>query len=137
MQTLDLSFSTLDSDGIRQLALGNWPLLSKLDISQHTHLCSSLDPPAYASFAQGTWPQLTYLSLAHHGMNDACAAELVNADWPKLQTLDLSYNRTSTAGRARVAQGNWPDLKDICFKAQISTLYCLPPELVPSRRKEF
>ena len=137
LQTLDLSFSLLDGDGISQLAVGHWPLLNKLDISQHRYCCGSLGPPSYASLAQGSWPQLTYLSLARHGMNDDCAAELVNADWPKLHTLDLSYNRITPDGRTRLAQGTcWPELLNLCFKAQICTLYCLPADLVPARRNE-
>ena len=62
----------------------------------------------YARLAQGNWPQLTYLSLAGHGMDEHCAAQLVNADWPKLQTQDPTTASAQTAARARLAQGNWP-----------------------------
>ena len=114
LQSLDLSRSNLGGDGLRQLAGGQWPLLSKLDVSceisaQHFTSATSI----YARLAQGSWPRLRYLSLAGHGMNDDCAAELVNADWPKLQTLDLSYNRITCDGRARLTLGNWPGLQNL------------------------
>lgn len=80
-----------------QLAMGQWPLLVQRDISQGPLGigCSSFTPCVYARFVQGGWPRLTYLSLASHGMNNDCAAHLVNADWPKLQIFDLRQTESA------------------------------------------
>lgn len=91
LQTLDLSYSNLGQSGMMHLALGQWPLLSKLDISQIQD-CADLTPNDYADLAEGSWPRLTYLSLAHNGMNDECAVELNSGNWPLLATINLSYN---------------------------------------------
>lgn len=112
LRSIDLSYSNLAGQGMMQLALGQWPLLSKLDVG---HI-RKLTPFVYASFASGSWPQLTYLSFAHHQMGDARAAKLVNANWPKLQTLDLRDNEISASGCACLFQGNWPDLQNLCIE---------------------
>lgn len=96
------------------LAQGQWPLLSKLVISQIQD-CAYLTPTDYADFAEGSWPRLTYLSLAHNKMDNECAVELTGGDWPLLAIIDLSYNNIGAAGGAELAVAEWPYLEHLCW----------------------
>ena len=115
LQSLDLSCSDLAGQGMMQLAVGQCPLLNKLDTG-HMQKLYTLTRLIDASFARGSWPQLTYLSLANNQMGNACTAELVNANWPKLQTLDLHNDETSDCGCDCLDLGNWPDLQSLCIE---------------------
>ena len=114
LQTLDLSCSSLGQSGVMQLAHGQWPLLSKLDISQIAN-CALLTPDDYADFAQGSWPKLTYLSLAHNKMDNDCAMQLAYGDWPLLANIDLSYNNIGADGGTELAVADWPYLEHLCL----------------------
>ena len=115
LQSLDLSYSHLGGQGFSQLALGDWPQLSRLDVGHLELTKDEFVPEEYADFATGKWPQLTYLCLSDTGVDDDCAAELVVADWPKLQVLDLSYNHIDATGSAALAGGNWPNMEHLCL----------------------
>ncbi|KAL3135728.1 hypothetical protein ABBQ38_006196 [Trebouxia sp. C0009 RCD-2024] len=124
LQSLDLSYSHLGSEGLSQLFLGKWPLLSQLDVSHLRLARADFRPSNYKGLACGTWPQLTHLCLSHNWMDDDCAAELVNADWPKLQTLDLSYNDIGATGSASLAQGDWPAMEHLCLHGNKPECVC-------------
>lgn len=93
LQTLDLSQNPLQLPDVKQLARGNWPLLSCPDLTKSLSSISFIDRgQSCHHLATSKWPALTALHIRKNYLEAKALAELVQADWPLLQALDSSYN---------------------------------------------
>ena len=105
-----LSNSSLDADGIAQLAAAHWPNLFCLDVSDN-----QLDSEALGRLAQGSWPKLEALDASLNRLDTAAVAELVKGAWPKLTELRLSASTVIDPAAPGGLEGanQWPLLEQL------------------------
>ena len=88
-----------------QLAIGNWPLLRLLNLS-NSHLTAA----AMAEVERGRWPALKQLVLHSCRLNFRAIAHLTEAQWTKLELIDLHDNPMEAQDMANLTVGFWPSL---------------------------
>lgn len=99
LQILDLSWNPLQLAAVKQLARGDWQLLSCLDLKGSLSSMSDLATlQSCQHLATSKWPTLTALNIGNNFLGATALAELVQTDWPALQILDVSYNQYNGSG---------------------------------------
>jgi len=82
----------LDMAGIKPVATGSWPLLTRLDLSYATP-----DRLAFESLSCTSWKLLKIVKLICVRIDAADAAHLMLADWPVLKYLTVTYKYVQEA----------------------------------------
>ena len=100
---LSLPFCTATAT---QLADGNWPLLSHLNLSN-----SQLTPSAMAGIKRGNWPCLKELVLHSCKLDSLDLFHITNASWPSLELIDLFDNDLGGKHFRNLSMGIWPSLQ--------------------------
>ena len=112
--SLDVSGNNLDSAAVARLAHGSWPVLEDLDVSSN-----KLDTAAISGLVKGAWPCLTMLRLSGPTVSDPAApGGLEGANhWLMLETLDLICSRISSNAVFRMGQARWAHLRGLLICA--------------------
>lgn len=91
------------------LIQGDWPILTKLDLS-----CNKLGRAALAKLAQAEWPAVTSLNLSSNKLDDHAAQFLAGIAWPKMVNVNLRRNLELGPGAAAwLVTAQWPALKSL------------------------
>jgi hypothetical protein len=91
------------------LIQGDWPILTKLDLSRN-----KLGRAAIAKLAKADWPAVTSLNLSRNELDDHAAQLLAGIAWPKMVNVNLSHNCDLGPGAAAwLVQAQWPVLKSL------------------------
>ena len=91
------------------LIQGDWPILTKLDLSRN-----KLGRAAIAKLAKADWPAVTGLNLIRNELDDHAAQLLAGIAWPKMVNVNLSHNCDLGPGAAAwLVQAQWPVLKSL------------------------
>ena len=82
----DLSLFELDTAGIKAVATGSWPRLTRLELSY-----AAPDTLGFESLACASWKHLNTVVLICVPIDVANATHLIVADWPVLQNLAVTH----------------------------------------------
>jgi len=88
----DLSLLELDTAGIKAVASGSWPHLTRLSLSYATP-----DRLGFESLSCAPWKHLNSIVLLCVQIDAAAAAHLILADWPLLQELVVTHKYVQEA----------------------------------------
>ena len=159
-EALDLSKNPhLDSNAIRKLSSGPWPLLKGLDVGgtfglsffaqvtasswpllENIHINCTYCAPQAVSFA-GCWQNVKNLKIitrlptplgSFGSFSMPALSGLIEADWTNLQTLNLSFSNLGRSGIMQLSNGRWPLLR----KLDISGM-CHPSLLTHDEYADF
>lgn len=97
---------SLNARAIKQLSKGCWPQLASLQITYSNKVVA----PEVKHLFCDKWPMLTTLLLTHIKLSAATIAKLGKQLWPYLTCLDLSHTDMSNAAIAQLAGGRWQQL---------------------------
>lgn len=160
LEILDLSSNPyLESNAIRKLSSGSWPLLKGLAIGgsfglaffaevtasswpllETIHVNCDYCPPQAVSFA-GCWQNVKNLQIvtrlptplgSFSSFSMPAVSGLTEANWTNLQTLDLSRSNLGRSGITQLANGQWP----LLHKLDISRML-YPEALTPDEYADF
>ena len=114
LRELDLSNTSLTLEGVKQLILGDWPLLEALVLSGN-----QIETNKLWQLIKGRWPCLRSLNLRRNLVQSGDVRILRRAQWPSLACMCLtenSFNKTVTTGDRGYAKAE--EYKRRCKEAE-------------------
>ena len=110
LQTLNLSNIAL-ADSTQHLQTGNWPNLTKLDLSGCFKSVRKTVTISCQHIAACDWPQLAILDLSRNRLSPAAMTGLAQGNWLALKKLNMSDSRGHFI--AQMALATWTALQEL------------------------
>jgi len=154
LKVLDLSRTKLNVHGMSLLIQGDWPILTKLDLScparpswaelqlqsllrqtgqqspVSTLATTKLEDHAAQLLAGIAWPKMFNVNLSYNlELGSGAAAWLIEAQWPALKSLDLDVTRVALAS---LLIGDWPELEVLNLRDSFQTQPAWNPSVYAS-----